>query len=50
MSRRKAAPKREILPDPLFESKLLAKFMNAIMKHGKKSCRKNCIWCFRYCV
>jgi small subunit ribosomal protein S7 len=37
MSRRKAAPKREILPDPLFKSELLAKFINAIMRSGKKS-------------
>jgi small subunit ribosomal protein S7 len=37
MSRRKAAPKREILPDPLFKSDLIAKFTNAIMRDGKKS-------------
>lgn len=37
MSRRKAAPKREILPDPLFKSEILAKFINAVMRHGKKS-------------
>ena len=37
MSRRKAAPKREILPDPLFKSVLLAKFINSVMKSGKKS-------------
>jgi small subunit ribosomal protein S7 len=37
MSRRAAAPKREILPDPKFHSELLAKFMNMIMRDGKKS-------------
>src|SRR5438132_1647478 len=37
MARRKAAPKREILPDPLFKSKLLAKFINSVMCDGKKS-------------
>ncbi len=37
MSRRAAAPKREILPDPKFKSDLLAKFMNMIMEDGKKS-------------
>ncbi len=44
MSRRKAAPKREILPDPLFESKLLAKFMNAVMQHGKKSLAEKIVY------
>src|SRR3990167_6204324 len=37
MARRKAAPKREILPDPLFKSKVLAKFINSVMRGGKKS-------------
>jgi small subunit ribosomal protein S7 len=37
MARRKAAPKREILPDPLFKSILLAKFINSVMNDGKKS-------------
>ncbi|HYF98405.1 MAG TPA: 30S ribosomal protein S7 [Coxiellaceae bacterium] len=37
MSRRKAAPKRNILPDPLFKSEDLAKFINTVMKDGKKS-------------
>lgn len=44
MSRRKAAPKREILPDPLFKSVLLAKFMNAIMKNGKKSLAEKIVY------
>ena len=37
MSRRKAAPKRHILPDPLFKSEMLAKFINSVMRSGKKS-------------
>ncbi len=37
MSRRKAAPKRAILPDPLFKSEALAKFINTVMQSGKKS-------------
>src|SRR5699024_9899840 len=37
MSRRAAAPRREILPDPRYQSELLAKFMNMIMRDGKKS-------------
>ncbi len=37
MSRRSRAPKREILPDPKYKSLDLAKFMNIVMKDGKKS-------------
>ena len=37
MSRRKAAPKRKILPDPKYGNLKVAKFMNQIMKNGKKS-------------
>ena len=37
MSRRHAAPKREVLPDPRFGDIVVTKFMNAIMEHGKKS-------------
>ncbi|MFV9988734.1 MAG: 30S ribosomal protein S7 [Coxiella endosymbiont of Dermacentor nuttalli] len=44
MARRKAAPKREILPDPLFRSKLLAKFINAVMRNGKKSVAENIVY------
>ena len=44
MSRRKAAPKREILPDPLFKSKLLAKFINSVMRSGKKSLAEQIVY------
>lgn len=37
MSRRGAIPKREILPDPLYNSQLLTKFVNVLMRAGKKS-------------
>ncbi|MBN2057131.1 30S ribosomal protein S7 [bacterium] len=37
MARRKEPPKREILPDPKFRSQLVMKFMNHMMKNGKKS-------------
>jgi len=36
MSRRAAAPSRTILPDPKFNSDMLAKFMNVVMQSGKK--------------
>jgi small subunit ribosomal protein S7 len=37
MPRRRIAAKREILPDPKYGSKLLAKFINMVMVDGKKS-------------
>ena len=37
MSRRRAAQKREVLPDPKFGDIVLTKFMNALMYDGKKS-------------
>lgn len=44
MARRKAAPKREILPDPLFKSELLAKFINSVMRSGKKSVAESAVY------
>lgn len=44
MSRRKAAPKRPILPDPLFRSELLAKFINTVMERGKKSIAEKIVY------
>jgi small subunit ribosomal protein S7 len=37
MPRRREVPKREVLPDPKYNSKLAAKFVNNIMRRGKKS-------------
>ena len=37
MARRREIPKRTILPDPKFHDILVSKFMNCMMKHGKKS-------------
>jgi small subunit ribosomal protein S7 len=37
MPRRRVAAKREILPDPIYDSKIVSKFVNAIMMHGRKS-------------
>ncbi|MHB1412508.1 MAG: 30S ribosomal protein S7 [Thermoleophilia bacterium] len=37
MPRRAAAQKREITPDPIYNSKLVAQFVNKIMLGGKKS-------------
>jgi small subunit ribosomal protein S7 len=44
MSRRHAAVKREVLPDPKFHNLVLAKFMNAIMKDGKKAVAEQIIY------
>jgi len=37
MPRRREVPKREILPDPKYNSRLAAKFINNVMRLGKKS-------------
>lgn len=37
MPRRRVVAKREILPDPKYNSKILNKFMNILMGSGKKS-------------
>ena len=37
MPRRREVPKRLILPDPLYSSQLVTKFVNVVMKEGKKS-------------
>ena len=44
MARRKPAPKRKILPDPLFHSELLAEFINIVMKDGKKSLAESAVY------
>ena len=37
MPRRREVPKREILPDPVYNSQLVTKFVNVVMKDGKKT-------------
>lgn len=44
MPRRKAAMKREILPDPLYGSESLAKFINVVMRRGKKSLAEKIVY------
>jgi small subunit ribosomal protein S7 len=44
MSRRAQAPVRQILPDPKFSNLMLAKFMNVVMKSGKKSAAEQIIY------
>lgn len=44
MPRRKAAIKREILPDPLYGSEEIAKFINIVMRAGKKSIAEHIVY------
>lgn len=44
MSRRCVAGQRKILPEPKFNSELLAKFVNIIMVHGKKSVAEKIVY------
>ena len=44
MPRRKVAAKREILPDPMYGSLLIAKFINRVMKSGKKSIAEKIVY------
>ena len=44
MSRRHAAEKREIIPDPKFGNVVVSKFMNAIMYDGKKSVAEQIVY------
>ena len=44
MSRRHRAEKREILPDPKFGDLVLSKFINSVMKDGKKSTAERIVY------
>ena len=44
MSRRHAAEKREILPDPKFKDLVVAKFTNSLMLVGKKSTAEKIVY------
>jgi small subunit ribosomal protein S7 len=44
MARRRAAEKREVLPDPKFGDLVLTKFTNAIMLEGKKSVAEKIVY------
>jgi small subunit ribosomal protein S7 len=44
MPRRREVPKRVILPDPKFGSERLAKFINMVMKSGKKAVAENIMY------
>ncbi|MAU40009.1 MAG: 30S ribosomal protein S7 [Kordiimonas sp.] len=44
MSRRHAAEKRQVLPDPKFKDVVLAKFINSVMLDGKKSVAERIVY------
>jgi small subunit ribosomal protein S7 len=44
MSRRRAAVKREVLPDPKFGDLVISKFMNCLMYEGKKSVAEGIVY------
>jgi len=44
MPRRRVVAKREVLPDPKFGNKILAKFMNHVMVDGKKSIAEKIVY------
>jgi small subunit ribosomal protein S7 len=44
MSRRNQAPRREVLPDPKYGNEMLAKFVNMVMKSGKKSVAERIVY------
>ena len=44
MSRRHKAEKREVNPDPKYNDLVVSKFMNSIMKEGKKSVAENIVY------
>jgi small subunit ribosomal protein S7 len=44
MSRRHSAEKREIIPDPKFGDLVVTKFMNSVMRDGKKSVAETIVY------
>jgi small subunit ribosomal protein S7 len=42
--RRNQAPQRPVTPDPRFNSRLVAKFINNVMMHGKKSTAERIVY------
>ena len=44
MPRRRSPEKRKVLPDPKYKDVILAKFMNNLMKDGKKSVAEKIVY------
>jgi len=44
MSRRRKADKRDIIPDPIFNDRVLSRFINIVMNDGKKSTAEKIVY------
>ena len=44
MPRKGAVPKRDVLPDPVYNSKLVTRFINKLMLDGKKGVAENIVY------
>lgn len=44
MPRRGPVPKRDVLPDPVYNSKLVTRFINKVMLEGKKGIAQNIVY------
>jgi small subunit ribosomal protein S7 len=44
MPRKGPVPKRDVLPDPVYNSKIVTKFVNKIMMMGKKGVAENIVY------
>ena len=44
MPRKGAVPKRDVLPDPVYNSKVVTKFINKVMLSGKKSVAEKVVY------
>ncbi len=44
MSRRASAPKRQLIPDAKYGDQLVSKFVNSLMRGGKRSTAEKCLY------
>jgi small subunit ribosomal protein S7 len=44
MPRRREVPKRAVTPDPKYKSEAVAKFINVVMRHGKKAVAERIVY------
>ena len=44
MPRRREIPKRDVAPDPLYDSQLVSKFINCVMSDGKKATAQRVVY------
>jgi len=44
MPRRREVPKRKVLPDPKYRDRMVTKFSNVVMKHGKRATAEQIVY------